>query len=143
MGKDQEGKEKLSGDAIPLRLSENAHLLRYPHPSSLQRTSMHASRRYRSLAVIPRDFVPQQSLRDGHFPSASEIAGFSTVSLVVFVFWGSFVVLSSWHDACLSTLMKPLCNVRVYSNLPIAERSFFHANQRHQKKHHAQCSNTC
>jgi hypothetical protein len=79
------------------RLSENAHLpfdvpfdrltvlskvegltalskaegLRYPHPSSLQRTSMYASRRYRSLAVIPRDFVPQQSLRDGHFPSAS------------------------------------------------------------------------
>jgi hypothetical protein len=41
---------------------------------------MYASRRYRSLAVIPRDFVPQQSLRDGHFPSASELAGFSTAS---------------------------------------------------------------
>ena len=26
-----------------LRLSENAHLLRYPHPSSLRRTSMYAS----------------------------------------------------------------------------------------------------
>ncbi len=25
------------------RLSENAHLLRYPHPSSLRRTSMYAS----------------------------------------------------------------------------------------------------
>jgi hypothetical protein len=69
-----------------LRLSENAHLpfdmltalskaegLRYPHP---------ASRRYRSLAVIPRDFVPQQSLRDGHFPSASERFYFSTVFLL-------------------------------------------------------------
>jgi hypothetical protein len=29
--------------AIFLRLSENAHLLRYPHPSSLQRTSMYVS----------------------------------------------------------------------------------------------------
>jgi hypothetical protein len=28
---------------VALRLSENAHLLRYPHPSSLQRTSMYAS----------------------------------------------------------------------------------------------------
>jgi len=28
---------------IVLRLSENAHLLRYPHPSSLGRTSMYAS----------------------------------------------------------------------------------------------------
>jgi hypothetical protein len=65
---------------ILMRLSENAHLLRYPHPSSLQRTNMYASRRYRSLAVIPRDFVPQQSLRDGHFPSASEEASFSTAS---------------------------------------------------------------
>ena len=26
-----------------MRLSENAHLPRYPHPSSLQRTSMYAS----------------------------------------------------------------------------------------------------
>jgi hypothetical protein len=26
-----------------LRLAENAHLLRYPHPSSLRRTSMYAS----------------------------------------------------------------------------------------------------
>jgi hypothetical protein len=26
-----------------LRLSENAHLLRYPHPSSVRRTSMYAS----------------------------------------------------------------------------------------------------
>jgi len=26
-----------------LSLSENVHLLRYPHPSSLRRTSMHAS----------------------------------------------------------------------------------------------------
>ena len=26
-----------------MRLSENAHLLRYPHPSSLRRTSMYAS----------------------------------------------------------------------------------------------------
>jgi hypothetical protein len=26
-----------------LRLSENAHLLRYPHPSSLRRTCMYAS----------------------------------------------------------------------------------------------------
>ena len=26
-----------------LRLSENAHLLRYPHPSSLRRTSRYAS----------------------------------------------------------------------------------------------------
>jgi hypothetical protein len=75
-----------------MRQSENAHLpfdrltalskakaegLRYPHPSSLQRTSMYASRRYRSLAVIPRDFG---SLASGHFPSASEEAYFSTVS---------------------------------------------------------------
>ncbi len=29
--------------SIKLRLSENAHLLRYPNPSSLRRTSMHAS----------------------------------------------------------------------------------------------------
>ncbi len=27
----------------PVRLSENAHLLRYPHPSSLRRTAMYAS----------------------------------------------------------------------------------------------------
>jgi hypothetical protein len=26
-----------------MRLSENAHLLRYPHPSSLRRTSLYAS----------------------------------------------------------------------------------------------------
>jgi hypothetical protein len=60
-----------------MRQSENAHLpfdrltalskakaegLRYPHPSSLQRTSMYAS------------------LASGHFPSASEEAYFSTVS---------------------------------------------------------------
>jgi hypothetical protein len=68
-----------------LRLSaalSKAEGLRYPHPSSLRRTSMYASRRYRSLAVIPRDFVPQQSLRDGHFPSASERFYFSTVFLL-------------------------------------------------------------
>ncbi len=28
---------------ISMRLSENVHLLRYPHPSSLRRTSMYAS----------------------------------------------------------------------------------------------------
>jgi hypothetical protein len=28
---------------MKFRLPENAHLLRYPHPSSLQRTSMYAS----------------------------------------------------------------------------------------------------
>jgi hypothetical protein len=28
---------------LMLRLSENAHLLRYPHPSSLRRTFMYAS----------------------------------------------------------------------------------------------------
>jgi hypothetical protein len=88
---------------ISLRLSENAHLpfdrltalskaegLRYPHPSSLQRTSTYASRRYRSLAVIPRDFGSSRpasgiydkagfrkaQLASGHFPSASEEAGF-------------------------------------------------------------------
>jgi hypothetical protein len=44
-------------------------------PSSLV-TAAHLYVRF-----IPRDFVPQQSLRDGHFPSASEEAGFSTVSL--------------------------------------------------------------
>jgi hypothetical protein len=31
-----------------MRLSENAHLLRYPHPSSLRRTSL--------VRLIPRDF---------------------------------------------------------------------------------------
>ena len=31
------------GEEFLRRLSENAHLLRYPHPSSLQRTSTYAS----------------------------------------------------------------------------------------------------
>jgi hypothetical protein len=95
-----------------MRLSENVHLpfdkpfdrltvlskveglmalsqvegLRYPHPSSLRRTFMYASRRYRPLAVIPRDFGssrPASGIYDragfrkaqlayGHFPSASK-----------------------------------------------------------------------
>ena len=33
-----------------MRLSENAHLLRYPYPSSLRRTSMYAS----FLGICPR-----------------------------------------------------------------------------------------
>jgi hypothetical protein len=33
-----------------MRLSENAHLLRYPHPSSLRRTSLYAS----FLGICPR-----------------------------------------------------------------------------------------
>jgi hypothetical protein len=31
---------------------------------------------YFYVRFIPRDFVPQQSLRDGHFPSASEVDSF-------------------------------------------------------------------
>jgi hypothetical protein len=111
------GKNNARINGFTLRLSENAHLpaetagskeLRlsadYPHPSSLQRTSMYASRRYRSLAVIPRDFgaLPSRpapeagsttsriydragfrkaQLAYGHFPSASEVMAFSTVTL--------------------------------------------------------------
>jgi hypothetical protein len=37
-----------------LRLAENAHLLRYPHPSSLRRTSMYASFLGISEAPVPR-----------------------------------------------------------------------------------------
>ena len=37
-----------------MRLSENAHLLRYPHPSSLRRTSMYASFLGISEAPVPR-----------------------------------------------------------------------------------------
>jgi hypothetical protein len=38
---------------ISMRLSENAHLLRYPHPSSLQRTFMYASFLGISAAPVP------------------------------------------------------------------------------------------
>jgi hypothetical protein len=43
-----EGREGFDGSQVvnallALRLSESAHLLRYPHPSSLRRTSMYAS----------------------------------------------------------------------------------------------------
>jgi hypothetical protein len=64
-----------------LRMTENAHLqfgrlkalsrvegLRYPHPSSLRAGGTAA---YFLVRLIPRDFVPQQRLGDGHFPSVS------------------------------------------------------------------------
>jgi hypothetical protein len=71
-----------------LRLSENAHLpaetagskeLRLTASGGLPSSLVTAA--YFYVRFIPRDFVPQQTLRDGHFPTASEETGFSTVSL--------------------------------------------------------------
>jgi len=54
---------------MELRLSASGGL-----PSSLVTAA------YFNVRLIPRDFVPQQSLRDGHFPTASDVGGFSIVS---------------------------------------------------------------
>ena len=52
------------------KLSENAHLLRYPCPSSLRAGGTAA---YFNVRLIPRDFG---SLAAGHLPSASQILVF-------------------------------------------------------------------
>jgi len=59
------------GFGLTLRLSENAYLLRYPHPSSLRRTSMHASFLKISEALQPDIF--RQPLRRRLFNSLISI----------------------------------------------------------------------
>jgi hypothetical protein len=50
-----------------LRLSENAHLLRYPHPSSLRRTSMYAS--FLGISEALHLDIFHQPLRSGFLES--------------------------------------------------------------------------
>jgi hypothetical protein len=54
-----------------MRLSENAHLLRYPHPSSLRRTFMYASSLGISEALHMDIF--HQPLRSRFFDSLIEM----------------------------------------------------------------------
>ena len=50
-----------------MRLSENAHLLRYPHPSSLRRTSMYAS--FLGISEALHMDIFHQPLRNRFFDS--------------------------------------------------------------------------
>jgi len=58
---------KLKSFSIVLRLSENAHLLRYPHPSALRRTSMYAS--FLGISEALHMDIFHQPLRIGFFDS--------------------------------------------------------------------------
>jgi hypothetical protein len=50
-----------------LRLSENAHLLRYPHPSSLRRNSLYAS--FLGISEALQLDIFHQPLRSSFFDS--------------------------------------------------------------------------
>ena len=58
-----------------MRLSENVHLLRYPHPSSLRRTSMYAS--FLGMSEALHMDIFHQPLRSRVFDSFYEILRFS------------------------------------------------------------------
>jgi hypothetical protein len=53
-----------------VRLSENAHLLRYPHPSSLRRTSLYAS--FLGISEALQLDIFHQPLRSRFFDSLSD-----------------------------------------------------------------------
>jgi hypothetical protein len=56
-----------------MRLSENAHLLRYPHPSSLRRTTTYAS--FLGISEALHLGIFHQPLRGRFFDSLNEAIG--------------------------------------------------------------------